>query len=313
MGLSVAPLGRYIVRMHEYLREMFPIPRHAALTALAALGIAGFTRAVQGIGGATLALAAVIGPAWNIFAMLLILRLMDELKDKEIDRRLFPERPLPSGRVLESDVQTSLGLVIVLYLAANLHSTTAAVSALAVLGYALLMFKRFFAPALLQRSLPITLATHTPVIPLIWLQAFVIAAEGYGIPLSALQWREIGAYALMFWLAMLGWELARKIRSAEEENEYVTYSRLFGRPGAVGAAAATQTASVLIGVHFYFRFGLDPVYLAILGAAWLACLWGHARFLSAPSPRTSKLKPFATLFVVAVLLAQVYGFVLLRP
>jgi 4-hydroxybenzoate polyprenyltransferase len=312
MGLAFAPLGSYVARMRGYLREMFPIPRHAALAVLAALGIAGFTRTAQGVAPAPFAPAAVIGPAWNIFAMLLILRLMDELKDKEIDRRLFPQRPLPCGRVLESDIRASLGAAITLYLLANVHSAAAFVSASVVLGYALLMFKRFFAAELLRRSLPVTLATHTPIVPLIWLQAFVVAAEGWGIPLPALLWRPIGLYVLMLWLAMLGWELSRKIRSAEEESEYVTYSRLLGRAGAVGVAAATQTASALIGVHFYLRFRFDLLYLVILGAGWLACIWGHARFLSQPSPRTSKLGPFAAIFILALLLAQIYGFVPMR-
>jgi 4-hydroxybenzoate polyprenyltransferase len=254
----------------------------------------------------------VIGPAWNVFAMLLILRLMDELKDKEIDRRLFPQRPLPCGRVLESDIRASLGAAITLYLLANVHSAAAFVSASVVLGYALLMFKRFFAAELLRRSLPVTLATHTPIVPLIWLQAFVVAAEGWGIPLPALLWRPIGLYVLMLWLAMLGWELSRKIRSAEEESEYVTYSRLLGRAGAVGVAAATQTASALIGVYFYIRFRFDLLYLVILGAGWLACIWGHARFLRQPSPQTSKLGPFAAIFILALLLAQIYGFVPVR-
>lgn len=313
MGLAFAPLGSYVARMRGYLREMFPIPRHAALAVLAALGIAGFTGTVRGAAPALFAPAGVIGPAWNVFAMLLILRLMDELKDKEIDRRLFPQRPLPSGRVLESDIRASLGASIALYLLANVHSAAAFVSASVVLGYALLMFKRFFAAELLRRSLPVTLATHTPIIPFIWLQAFVVAAEGWSIPLPALLWRPIGLYVLMLWLAMLGWELSRKIRAAEEENEYMTYSRLLGRAGAVGAAAAMQTGSTLIGLHFYLRFGLGLPYLVILGAGWLACIWGHARFLSRPSPQTSRLRPFAAIFILAVLLAQIYGFVPLRP
>ena len=298
--------------MRGYVREMFPLPGHVVFALLAASGIAGFARTLHGVPTA-LTPGLILGLAWNVLAMLLILRLMDELKDKDIDRRLFPNRPLPSGRVRESDIRWSLGAMMVLYLLANIHSRVPFVAAMVVLGYALLMFKRFFVPQLLERSLPLTLATHTPVVPMIWLQAFAYTVDGYGIPVSGTRWPSIGLYVAMLWLGVLGWELARKIRAAEEENEYVTYSRILGQTGAVTAAALAQSVAVLIGVSFYFRFAPGVPYLAMIAGGGVVCCWGYARFLRTPSPRSSKLKPFATTFLFALLLAQVYGFVLARP
>lgn len=307
---GATPAG-YLGRMHGYLREMLPLPRHALAAVLAAAGIAGFTATVQGARG-VLSLGPVLGTAWSLFAMQLILRLMDELKDAAIDRRLFPERPLPSGRVFESDIRGTLAATALLYLLGNSYSVATAASALLVLGYSLLMFKRFFAPALLERSLPITLATHTPVVPLIWLQAFVAAAHLQGMPLSALRWGPVALYVAMMWLAVLGWELSRKIRCAEEETEYVTYSQIFGRAGAVAVAAGVQTGAALIGLAFYLRMGLGLPYAVLLTLSWAVCCWGHARFLFRPDRRTSRLKPYASAFLIGLTLAQVYGFVIGR-
>ena len=309
---AARPIGKgYFFRMHDYLREMLPIPRHALLAVLAAIGVVGFTTTVQGA-HAILSSAAVSSVAWNVFAMLVILRLMDELKDAAIDRRLFPERPLPSGRVSERDIRISLGATASLYILANLYSPATALSALLGLGYALLMFKRFFVPALLERSLPITLATHTPIVPIIWSQAFIAAASAQGIALSDMRWRPIAFYVAMMWLAMLGWELSRKIRSAQEESEYVTYSRLLGRAGAVTLAIAVQTGAALIALLFWSRLGLGFPYLALVGFGWAVSCWGHARFLIRPDSRTSKLKPYASAFIIGLVLAQIYGFVLSR-
>jgi hypothetical protein len=309
---TALPSGRgFFLRMHDYLREMLPIPRHGLVAMLAAIGIAGFTTTVQGL-QAILSPGAVLSVAWNVFAMLVILRLMDELKDAEIDRLLFPERPLPSGRVYESDIRIALGAMSALYLLFNLYSVATAASALLVLGYSGLMFKRFFAPVLLERSLPITLATHTPIVPLIWSQAFVAAASAQGIPLSDLRWRPIALYVAMLWLGMLGWELSRKIRCAEEEMQYVTYSQILGRVGAVMLAAGVQTGAALIGLFFYVRLGLERPYLALVALSWMVCCWGHARFLIRPDRRTSKLKPYAVTFLIGLVLAQAYGFVLAR-
>ena len=204
--------GTYLSRMRGYLREMLPLPGHLAFALLAGAGTAGFLRTVQG-DDVPLGAAAVASPAWNIFATLLILRLMDELKDRDIDRRLFPERPLPSGPGARVGHRRTLAAAIVLYLAANAHAAPVFLSAALVLGFAGLMYRRFFAPALLERSLPLTLATHTPVVPLLLLQAHVAAADRLGIPPGELRWTAILPAVAMVWCSILGWELARKIRA----------------------------------------------------------------------------------------------------
>jgi len=302
-----AGAGTYRTRMRGYLREMFPLPGHLAFSVLASAGTAAFVRSVQG-GDIPFAAAAVASPAWNIFATLLILRLMDELKDRDIDRRLFPERPLPSGRVLESDIRRSLAGAIVLYLGANAYAAQVFLSAVLVLGYAGLMFRRFFAPTLLERSLPLTLATHTPVVPLLLLQAHIAAADRLGVPLGNLRWAAILPAVAMIWLSILGWEVARKIRAPREETAYVTYSQILGPAGAVAAAATAQGLAVLLGAHLSARLGLPALYPAALGAAWLLCAAAYARFLRRPDPTTSRLRPYAAAFVFAVLLAQLCAF-----
>lgn len=307
MRAKCSAVKGYFSRMHGYFAEMFPIPGHLAAAALAALGIAGFIRRLQGVNQA-MAPVPLASATWNIFAILLLLRLMDELKDKDVDQQLFPERPLPSGRVFESDIWLSIGAIVALYMVPNLRALWLAASALVVLLYSLCMFKRFFAPDLLKSSLPITLVTHTPIVPLIWLQGFVTVAELSGISPWDLRWRWILLFVAMAWLSIIAWEVSRKIRSREEENEYVTYSRLFGRAGAVALAWGAQTLVLLVGVRVILYFDLAPLCLFVLTAAWVVCGWGYVRFLLMPSPRTSKLKPYATLFLFAVLLAQAYGF-----
>ena len=113
--------------------------------------------------------------------MALILRLMDELKDRETDRELFSDRPVPSGRVLESDIRASLVTVIVLFIGANLWAGAALWTAVCVLGYALLMFRYFFVPRILRKYLLLNLATHNPVIPILLLYVVVLFSTEQGI------------------------------------------------------------------------------------------------------------------------------------
>src|SRR6185503_14152168 len=106
-------------------------------------------------------------------------RLMDELKDVEVDRALFPTRPLPSGRVTETDIRGALVVVVAVFV--GMHATTPAlVSALAVLAFAVLMFRWFFVPAYLRPRLLPTLVSHQPFVPLVLLHLAVLFASSVG-------------------------------------------------------------------------------------------------------------------------------------
>jgi hypothetical protein len=51
----------------------------------------------------------------SMFLVTLILRLSDEIKDKEVDRVIFPERCLPSGKVKYSDIYVALIFFSILF------------------------------------------------------------------------------------------------------------------------------------------------------------------------------------------------------
>ena len=297
----------YLKRMRIYFAEMFSIPQHALLAFLIYLSIAVFAGWVHKAGAAFVSWDTLLG-AWSIFGLWLVLRLMDELKDEDIDRELFPHRPVPSGRVLKADIKGTLAGAIILYVGAHVFAGAALWTALIVLGYSVLMFKRFFAPQVLRQSLIITLVTHNPIVPFILAQCFVIFAADHGLALKELRWDLIVPFIVMLWLPLLAWELARKIRCPEEETAYVTYSRLFGYMGAVVLTACIQTISFCIGVYFWSRFSLSWAYFGILafglGLNYLGYLW----FVLHPSPQTAKLKYYAVAFLVCTKLAQLFEF-----
>lgn len=297
----------YIQRMRMYFAEMFPIPQHASLALLTYLSIAVFARWVEKQSSPIASWYTLLG-VWSVFGLWLILRLMDELKDEDIDRKLFPDRPLPSGRVSASDIKKTLAGGILLYLVAHLAAGPALWTALFVLGYSVLMFKRFFADELLRKSLIITLVTHNPIVPLMLAQCFVIFAAEHGLALNKLPWELIVPFIVMLWSPFLAWELARKIRSPDEETAYVTYSRLFGHVGAAVLTAGIQMIALFIGFYFWSRFSLSWLYLAILASGLGLSFFGYLRFLLHPDPRTAKLKHYAVAFLLCIEIAQLLEF-----
>jgi 4-hydroxybenzoate polyprenyltransferase len=286
---------------------MMPVPGHALVAALTYLGIAAFGAHVHGLPPALLSCSTVVG-AWSVFSVFLILRLMDELKDRDIDRELFPERPLPSGRVRESDIRITLTAVITAFLAANLFAGRAFWTALLVLGYALLMFRLFFIPDLLRRSLLLSLATHTPIVPLLLLHGFAVFSAGRGLPAAGLAWRRIIPYTVMIWAVYAAWEITKKTRRRDDETRYVTYSKILGPAGAVALAGALQALTSGIAVYFFLALDLSATYVAVIVGAAGLMLWAHGRFLAGATPLPRPLRHYAEIFALAVLAAQVVEF-----
>jgi 4-hydroxybenzoate polyprenyltransferase len=293
--------------MRTYLREMFPVPVRLLMAVLLYASFARVLARAHRWPTAPTVGDLLLG-SWSVFATMLLLRLMDELKDRDVDRRLFASRPLPSGRVLESDIRVSLVLVAGLFVTAHIGRGAALWTALGVLGYALLMYRWFFVPGLMRPRLLLTLATHNPVIPVLLLHLAVLAAQAQGRGPRDLDLSAVVPLIVIYWAPVFAWEIARKVRSAREEDAYVTYSRLLGPVGAVLLAAAAQTLAFGLGVCVGRHVpGLHPAALACAGIGWAIVQAAQLRFLLRPDPMTSRLRPFAEMFLLAVLVAGLFA------
>ena len=305
-AISARPT-HYFRRMRVFFREMLPLGRHALLAVVVYVAVAAFVIATAGATVTLWNVSTLVGIV-SVLSLFLMVRLMDEIKDVDIDRRLFPHRPVPSGRVRLSDIRTTLGAVIALYLAVNLSLSASLWSALAVLGYALLMFRFFFVPHVIRRSLPLALVTHNPIIPMMLVHCASVAAAGQGYTVADLNWDLVAPFLLLTWAPLLAWELSRKIRAPQEETEYVTYSRVLGVPGAVALTLLVQSMVMAVGVYLFARLGLDLIYIAILAAALSISVAVHLRLLIRPRLGSSTLRVSAEIFGVGVYAAQLYAF-----
>lgn len=279
-------------RMRVYLAEMYPVPVRLLTAALVSFSFMTILERIHGLPGPGLSPYRLLG-CWSVFGLMLILRLMDELKDAEIDRALFRDRPLPSGRVLEGDITFSLAVAAALYVPSHAGAGAASWSAAAVLGYAALMFRWFFVPGVMRGRLGLTLATHTPIIPLLLLHLLVLFAVEQGLRASQIRWAPSLLAVGLYWALVFAWEISRKIRSREEENAYVTYSRLLGQNRAVLLAAAAQTLALAAALYLVGAHRMSWAFAVAPAAGWTAALRAHARFLLRPGPQTSRLRPFA--------------------
>lgn len=307
MTMLQLPKEGYLTRMKIYLAEMYPVPVRAVTSVLLYMSFTACLGKVHGMQVRLVSPFTFVG-SWSIFVLMLILRLMDELKDKEIDRDLFRDRPLPSNRVLESDIWFSLVVLVASFLWVNLWADKAFWVAVIVLAYSGLMFRYFFMPEILRENLLLSLATHNPIVPIMFLYLLTLFSVEYDLMSKDVNWLDSLLVIGMYWAAFLAWEISRKIRCREAENEYVTYSKLFGRVGAILTAAGTQAIVLVIACHFYWSLSLSSLYLGTLLLGYGLTIWGHLRFLVNPNPMTSQLRPFAERYILTILLVNVWEY-----
>ena len=92
-------------RLHIYFKERYPLFARFILGCIVFLEIHFIILLNYGVTSFQIGIQELVG-AYTVFAFLLWLRVADDLKDFETDKRLFPDRPLPSGRVFKKDIIT---------------------------------------------------------------------------------------------------------------------------------------------------------------------------------------------------------------
>ena len=90
-------------RLRIYFKERYPLLARFVLGGIVFLEIYFIILLNNDITAFQLGIQELIG-AYTVFAFLMWLRIADDLKDYETDLRLFPDRPLPSGRVTKKDI-----------------------------------------------------------------------------------------------------------------------------------------------------------------------------------------------------------------
>jgi 4-hydroxybenzoate polyprenyltransferase len=274
-------------RWWTYLQERFPPLENGLLVAvfgLSALYHSALLRGRTDLPGAKPALAA-FGLTLLFF---FLLRVADEFKDIEKDRRHRPERPVPRGLVslLELGLAGAGAGALQLALAMWVDGTML----LVLLGawvYFGLMCVEFFVPDWLDRRPLVYMLTHMVIMPVIALLA------------SACDWAAAGTAPPPTFSWFLGasffggivFEVGRKIRAPEGEQAGVeTYSKTWGRSRAVGAwlGAMALAGGMAIGAAGQVDAGM--IVGGLLGVALLAAGVIGGRFLR--SPTSGRAKPF---------------------
>jgi len=230
-------------------------------------------------------------PEWPAFAAGFVLamalffqmRVCDEFKDAEDDRRYRPDRPIPRGLVSEKEVLSLGVLTIPLAIAAAWfwHPSVLWLLGLVWIWLAA-MTVEFGVPTWLKARPVLYLSSHMAIMPLI------------DLLLTGIEWLPAGGAASSLWLFLaLSFvngcvlEIGRKLWAPENEIAGVdTYSALWGprRAGRVWMCCVLLSYALLVGTGSATGVGWQS---ALIGAlALVPCGMVTFRYIQEPTAQT---------------------------
>jgi len=246
--------------------------------------------------------------------MLLLLRIYDELKDVEVDRRLaaagdpkYLARPLVRGLVDVEDLHALRGGLMVAALVLNVPLGAQVFGAFVVTFAIAWASSRWFFWPKMREHLLIAFATHNPLTALLHAYVVVVFAAdfGWGAVAPGVVVATIGAHQAM----AAAWEVARKVRAPADETAYVTYSRVLGFRAAAAITAALVLVAAGCWAYVARRGGVSAAYAAAVAATAVLVVVACARFAARPTTASANLRPYVEAFTSVATIGLLVGLV----
>lgn len=263
-------------RLHIYFKERYPIIPRLVLGLIVFLEIYFIVLLNNGVTKFSIGIEEIVG-SFTVFAFLLWLRIADDLKDFETDKKLFKDRPLPSGRVKIKDVVIICYIVQAIAIIANVVFMNNLPFLLILYGYGFLMSKWFFQKKKIQPSLILAVITHNPVQMIVNLYIISFTCIKYSIPAFSLT--TVMALFTLYFPALI-WEIARKIKAPSEENDYTTYSKLFGHKKATKFILILTIVDILTNIVLVYNLNKISIGVLVLLVSWMT--WKFIQFIKEP-------------------------------
>ena len=252
-------------RLQIYFKEMYPIIPRIVLGLIIFFEIYFIVLLNSGITEFNIGIQEIIG-TYTVFAFLMWLRIADDLKDYETDKKLFKERPLPSGRVKKKDIIIVCIIVEAIAIALNIMFMNNILFFTILYGYGYLMSKWFFQKSKIQPCLPLALITHNPV--QMFVNLYIISFTCIKYSISPFSLTTVMALFTLYFPALI-WEISRKIKAPKDENEYVTYSKLFGYKKATRFVLIITIIDIITNIILVWNLNKISVLILILLVSWM--------------------------------------------
>ena len=263
-------------RIHIYMKERYPLIPRLILGLIVFLEIHFIILLNEGVTKFNIGVQEFVG-AYTVFAFLLWLRIADDLKDFETDKILFPDRPLARGDVYKKDVVIVCVIVEAIAVVLNVLFMNNILFFCILYFYGYLMSKWFFQKAKIQPSLPLALVTHNPV--QMFVNLYIISFTVIKYDLRAITLTTCMTLWTLYFPALI-WEVSRKIRAPKDENDYTTYSKLFGYKKATRFVMILTIVDIITNFILVFRLNKISILVLFLLVSWMT--WKFIQYMKDP-------------------------------
>ena len=263
-------------RMHLYMKERYPFIARLILGLIVFLEIHFIILLNEGVTTFNIGIQEVVG-AYTVFAFLLWLRIADDLKDFDVDKILFPDRPLARGAVFKKDVVILCAFFNAIAVVLNIIFMNNIVFFCILYFYGYLMSKWFFQKAKIQPSLPLALVTHNPVQMFVNLYIISFTVIKYDLPPFTIT--TVMTLWTLYFPALI-WEVSRKIKAPRDENDYTTYSKLCGYKKATRFVMILTLVDIMTNIILVFRLNKISILILVLLVSWMT--WKFIQYMKDP-------------------------------
>jgi 4-hydroxybenzoate polyprenyltransferase len=270
-------------RLWAYQRERFPLAGFLPLITAFTFSSAAYSRLARGAEDFIPWSRFAVG-ALTAVVFFFMLRVLDEHKDADLDRRYRPELPVPRGLVTLGELRavgvTALAVVVSLN---ALVLPVLLVPMAIVAAWAALMTREFFVRDWLRAHPTAYLLTHMAIMPL-------IDVYTTGLDWLAAERRAPDALTLFLGVTFLNGmliEIGRKVRTPAAEREGVdSYTRAWGLRAAPAVWLVLLSGAAFLAVLALGHARGGALELATIGIAGAWAAAAALRFLRRPDPAT---------------------------
>ena len=128
------------------------------------------------------------------------------------------------------------------------------------------MSKWFFQRAKIQPSLPLALITHNPV--QMFVNLYIISFTVIKYDLEFVNLTTIMTLFTLYFPALI-WEVSRKIKAPKDENDYTTYSKIFGYKKATRFVLIVTILDIITNFILVWNLSKISVVILFLLVSWM--------------------------------------------